>query len=372
MAKRKRYSKSTKIQPAVETLTFDLGNVGLATADPGAIPGHRTYYIDLSQVASLANRRFYRQGLNWAVASMKFNSTVVVPSTTQPAPGQSPEGAIWVQKLPNTWIMSNAWEKGFRAWTRMIKEATIEAPSVRPKFLDFKVFMDANHHDEGVSANLLPAVSGSPVSIGSFTPATRGEWDYSTYEIPVSNADPTLPAGNSVTRDVVAIGGNYTAVGASGNYAVSLIDGYSSSRALPDIEDPNLPDDASSAAGSLAQNWLVALFNEGTSQDSEVLQDLETQNNIAPYPFENDGTNVDTMYPGGPNQLNGLQLVALENITGTTVGGITYVKGSSFPCGLIRIDVQNNNQALELNNILQIDLVPGSHRGYLCEPMTEM
>ena len=98
-----------------------------------------------------------------------------------------------------------------------------------------------------------------------------------------------------------------------------------------------MPEDASSAQGSLAQNWLSALFNEGNNQDSEVLQDLENQNNRAPYPFENDGINTDTMYPGGANQLNGLQLHSIENITGTTVGGVTYLKGGNFPCGLIEI-----------------------------------
>ena len=55
----------------------------------------------------------------------------------------------------------------------------------------------------------------------------------------------------------------------------------------------------------------------------------------APYPFENDGVNLDTMYPGGANQLVGLQIHSIENVTGTTIGGTTRIKGGNFPCGLM-------------------------------------
>lgn len=326
------------------TMTF-------ATPSPGGGVTGRSY-IDLSQVASLLNRRFYRQGINWAVAGFKVTSL-------QP-------GSVNIGKLPNTWVMSNAWEKGFRAWQRMIREATSEAESIRPKFLDFKVYADQAHAVAGSGANLLP------VSFAGIA-ATAGEWDYSTFEVPLSNVDASTAGGNSVTRDVIATGASYAGPGASGNFAVSLIEGYASSRALPDIEDPNMPDDASSAGGSLAENWMTALFNEGNAQDSEVIQDLETQNNIAPYPFENDGVNVDTMYPGGANQLAGLEWHDLVQIYETNVTngvGIQRLKGGNFPCGLIAIDWTPAEQ--NANLVIQIDLVPGNHRGYLCEPMTEM
>ena len=113
------------------------------------------------------------------------------------------------------------------------------------------------------------------------------------------------------------------------------------------------------------------MFNEGTDQTADVIDDLITENNLAPYPFENDGTHLDTMYPGGANQGVGLQIHDLEFITGTTIGGTTRLKGGNFPCGLVRFDFTNDT---EDENILtlQVDLIPGNHRGYLCEPMTEM
>ena len=108
MARRRK----SKIQPAVETLSFYLQPVPVGTASgTGEIaPGQVTYYCDLSQVASLANRRFYRQGLNWAVAGMRFNSTNVINvGGTTLVQQDAPEGSVVVQKLPNTWVMSNAW-----------------------------------------------------------------------------------------------------------------------------------------------------------------------------------------------------------------------------------------------------------------------
>jgi hypothetical protein len=177
-------------------------------------------------------------------------------------------------------------------------------------------------------------------------------------------ADPTATAD----REMVAVGPNYPGNGASGYNAVSLIEGYAASRGLPNVLDPNAPVDAADTAGNTPANWLSAVFNDGTDQNEEVLESMISENNIAPYPFENDGVNLDTMYPGGANQLATLQYHDSALISGTTIGGITRLKGGNFPCGLIR--VSSNIDAP--NTVLVVDLIPGSHRGYLCEPMTEM
>lgn len=336
-----------KIEPSVLRLSFTL------SATDGT--NKATDFLDLSQVASLVNRRFYRQGLNWAVAGLKFVG--------------SNNAQIIVSKLPETWVMSNSWEKGFRNWQRMNNEALAENESVRPKFLDFKIYADSKHHEKGFAANLLPSVisaAGVPV-VGQ-----PGEWESSKFVIP--RTDGTDQANS---REVIAVGANYPGVSAVTGYnAVSLIEGYAASRALPNIIDPNTPGDMDSAAGGTPQNWMTALHNEGTVQDSAVLTDMETENNQAPYPFENGeipggggATWTDTQYPNGANQLSGLQIHNLETVTGTSVGGITRMPGGQFPCGLIRIDV---DAAEGTQFFMEIDLVPGNHRGYLAEPMLEM
>ncbi len=361
MARRKA-RRTPKIEPVPVTLTFDLGQIEAASEGPGVVPRQQTHYIDLSQCVSLVSRKFLRQGLNWAVTGMKLNSVNVVTGTTSPV-ADSPAGSVMISKLPNTWVMSNAWHKGFAHWQQMNNEALQASESVKPKFLDFKVFMDAGHHAAGVTNNLLPVVGQQ----FNWDVAAVGEWDMSKYIIP----DNTNP-GFSTEREIVAVGENYPGAGASGFNAVSLIEGYAASRGLPDILDPNTPDDAADASGASPQNWLAALQNEGTSQDASVLEDMIDENNQAPYPFENDGSNVDTMYPGGANQLPGVEVATLENISGTTVGGVTYLSGSNFPCGLIRIDLFNNDSTFDMYNVLQVSLTNGPVRGYMAQPMQEM
>jgi len=329
--KKSKMARPSKIEPAVQTLTFNYD----AAAFPNA-------FIDLSQVASLVNRRFYRQGINWAVGGFKFLTT---------APGQ-----IQISKLPNTWVMANSWEKSMRTWMKMNNEALAETESVRPRFLDFKVYADTAHHQLGYGQNLLP------VSIG-LGPYQAGEWESSKLVMPLTGTP-----GSSTEFEFVATGANYPgASAATGLNAVSLIEGYAASRGLPNVLDPNTPDDARDAAGATPENWMVATFNEGITQDANVVADMIDQNNIAPYPFENDGVNPDTMYPGGANQGVGLQIHDLELVTGTTIGGTTRLKGGNFPCGLVNISTNIVGQIT-----FQINLIPGSHRGYLCETMTEM
>ena len=130
--------RSKKIEPAVQTMSF---------AIPAGVSGNESSYIDLSQCASLLNRRFYRQGINWAVSSIKILT-------------QSFAGQVLIYKLPETWVMSNAWEKGFRTWQKMNDEALEESESVKPRFLDYKIYADAGHHNIGYVANLLPVAGG--------------------------------------------------------------------------------------------------------------------------------------------------------------------------------------------------------------------
>jgi len=342
MAKR-NYSgkrKQRNIEPAVQTLHFTQINT-----NPGAASVN---YIDLSQVASIVNRRFYRQGINWAVGGFK------IISDGKPV-------ALVISKLPNSWVMANSWEKSMRTWSKMNREALAETESIRPRFLDFKIYADQTHHDAGFGANLLPASAGAAV-------ATPGEWIASKAVVPFGPASP----GNTAEFEFVATGANFPGAStATGLNAVSLIEGYAASRALPYQPDPNTPADADDADGSTPENWMAAIFNEGTDQTSEVIEDMIFENNVAPYPFEGDGISIDTMYPGGANQLSGLQLHDLEYVTGTTIGGTTRMKGGNFPCGLIQFTVSNSGtEASQLS--LLIDLVPGHHRGYLCESMTEM
>ena len=318
-----RKSMKAKIQPAVETMQFSFVHV------PNN--GVQRKFIDISQCVSILNRRFYRQGLNWAVGSIRLFSTV--------------NGEIQISKIPNTWIASNAWTKGFRTWQKMIKNATDEQgmQSIKGKFLDFKIYASGDHHTAGFTSNLLPVDT-------NITTVNPGQWQASEFFIP------NTPGDTASGNEIVMVGANNAPT------YVSLIQGYADSRALPSEHDPNVPDDAS-------LNWYQYLFSEGNTQDNMVITELENTGDKAPYPYENDGTFTDTQYPGGESQMPTLQLHDLASHTVTTIGGQTNLKGGNFPCGLIEVKTNfPSNTGLSL----VIDLVPGNHRGYLAESMLEM
>ncbi len=328
-----------KIQPSELTINLKLPE------QTGAGDTYR--YVDLSQIASILSRRFYRQGLNWAVKGFTFHNVT------------GAQGSIQISKLPTTWIMSNAWEKTFRVWRQMIDNATddSEMESIKGRFLDFKIFADLKHHELGVGANLLPFVKDLP-GLGLDVDATPGQWQMSDITIPSTTGSP----GNITDYELIAVGPNNPGAGASGKDAKSVIQGYADSRALPAQEDPNVPVDAS-------LNWMGSLFNDGNLQTNAVIGMLEVTGDNPPYPFEGDAAGtVDTMYPGGETQLRAMVLHDQMNATTTTVSNKTHSRGGQFPCGLIRIQYDSTLE----DGILQIHLVPGHHRGYLAEPMQEM
>ena len=336
MAKRK-YSNSTKIQPSVQKLWFAVPNWDGVSADD------TRHHIDLSQCASLVNRRFYRQGVNWAVANMTLH---VVNQYGQQyvKPGQS----VSVNKLPNTWVMSNSWEKVFRAWKRQ-QDETLEdgtQESVRAKFNDFKIYMNDHHHSATFTRNLLP--------LGH----TGGEWEAAqivipNYGSPGVNYEPYLMA---VGPDVGGAGGT-----------IGMIEAYANSRSVPQSPDPV------AGAGVLnTANHLRAMFDVGDNNE-DILENVVDKNNDLPYP------QLD--YIGGAVQAPGLEIHSYWNTPLTSVGTRFQMGGGTFPCGLIEVqsnitlyasDDYSGNPLENTFSFLEVTLVPGTHRGYLCEPMTEM
>lgn len=354
---RKRMSEK-KVEPAVMSLFFKPGGLNPSTSS--------TEYLDLSMAVSIANRRFYRQGLNWAIGSIKIMS-YVVDSTGNVNTRANPSGRVSVSKVPTTWISSNSWEKAFRHWQKMNKQSD----GVPGKFHDFKVLLDEAHYDKTVKSMLPFAMpnNGDITTLGTSI-GQVGDWDYSHFVIPEAGA--ADPSGSN-EYDIMFVGDNYP----SSKPVVSLIQGYANSRAIGAAStlDPNTPGEMDDSDGPNPENWLSAVFNEGQEQDSDVVENLQQENVQAPYPFENDADgNTVTQYPGGQEQLNGPQIHAIEPITGSTIGGTTYIQGGQFPCGLVRFDLANytTESGEYLQNVIQIDLVPGDHRGYLCESMVGM
>ncbi len=317
--------KSNKIQPAEMSLFTGTANVAAGAE------GHFT--IDLSQCASLLNRRFYRQGLNWAVAGFKILT------------GSGVTGIVRISKLPNTWVTSNAWEKAFRLWKRQQDEAVDEAgaESAVARFRDFKIHADIEHVTAGFVGNLLPLDNMAAAY-------AVGEWEAAQIVVPNVVADGT---GSLTDPKEYTLHGVGPAV--NGSISRGILQGYADSRAYPQSPDPVSPNIGGPGV------WMVEMWNDG-NDSSEIVDNATDRNDDLPYPQVN--------YPGGGVQAPTMQVHDGSTVSGTTVGGTTRFKGGNFPCGLIRVD--SSLSAGDSPPLLLIDLVPGNHRGYLAEPMTEM
>lgn len=306
------------MEPAPMTITL---------ATPDTVGG--SYTADLSQIASLINRRFYRQGLNWAVAGFKIFSTGT--------------GAFSISKIPNTWVTANAWKKAFEAWNRQQREALAESggQSAAAKFRDFKVHMDVTHMNATFLGNLQPIdASGNA--------AMPGEWEASRIVLPNNAGVP----GDTQRRFLHMVGTNI-----NGSTSRGVLEGYADSRAYPQSPDPVSPDLDD------PNNWLARMFNTG-DDIADILDNATDVNDDLPYDQVN--------YPGGQTNMPGLEyhdVAQLVSYSGTTNVGTQTLKGGNFPCGLIRFDWTPEGSH---NVVIQVNLIPGHHRGYLCEPMGDM
>ena len=319
--------KAPKIQPVPLKLNYTV------------TPGTNTSFIDLWRDASRVARKFFRQGQIAAIGNIR----VTMPSA---AAGQA-GNAVYVSTIQQTWQASNAWHKAFATWNKMNKEAMEEADSIRPAFYDFKIYMDDAHR---LAGNLDPVNLGPFDQVGPFPTAVvtapsplAGEWIYSEIVIPATDS-------SSVSTYNLHMHGDST------GQSKGLIVGYQDSRGVPQSPDPVVPAD-------LSLNWMSAVFNQGTLQTNAVLNDLEDQNDELPYDqLAYPGADTNYIYP--------------ENkawcLNRSTVGVSTFnLGGMAAPCGLLRIDqLYSDDSSTPL--IIEVELLPGTARGYHAVPMTEM
>jgi len=323
-----RASKTRRLQPAVMKLHF-------------AFAPNSTNFVSISEAASRMNRRFMRQGLNWAVANVRV--------TTQPAAVPGVGSSCYVNSIPHTWTVANAWNKAYHAWKDQQDEAIEEAgsESAVARFRDFKISADIDHD---VTANASPVAMGPGTTAGPYPPGlivgpevnAAEEWLPSQVVIPNDG-------GPGVTAEYLL-----HMVGVSTAASKSIIDGYAFSRAFPTSPDPSTP--------SISTSWLSQLHNVGDNQ-SEIVDNAVDRNDELPYD--------QSAYPGGGSNLSQLETQGYV-LNQSTIGVNQYNTGPfTAPCGIIRFDFhgQAPDPSETLFNIVTIELVPGKHRGYLAETM---
>lgn len=324
-----------KLQPAPMTMTFEMGDSGVS-------------FIDLSWAASILNRRAYKQGLRWYVSSMSIYANGTNKS-------------VRVATLQNNWCTFNAWKKGKAMWDKMNDQVLENEEGIQGRYHDYKIFMDrthlVNYLDRGVQTDvaslgktLLPVVYDANTGAPIWPASDNREWNYSEYVIPTDGG--ALPP----------VEANITMNGASNlgaaQKSVALISGYGLSRSRPNVTDPNAPTTS-------VDSWMNSLFDVG-GNDSEIRDNLVDENDQAPYPMVGDASGQER-YPGGESNLAGLELVCppITSSAGTDYSGRTIIPGFQAPCGLIAL---KSDGAVTI----QVNLVPGDHRGYMVDKMGDL
>ena len=344
MAKRSSYRKARTLQPAVMRINY-------------AIPAGEssTSYISLSHDLSKLNRRFYRQGLNWAVANVKI--------TSRPAASSAIGSQCYVSTIPHTWAVANSWMKSYSLWNKQQTEA-LEASNSTDAFAryrDFKVSMEISHVvDEGSPLNLKPVSVGPPqfpyvgTTYGLQISQGPGGIHY------IDNSEEWVGSEIVVPNDGAAgVNVNYTLhmIGPDGPLSKGMIQGYADSRSVPESPAPSMP-------GNVSTSWMQEMFDVG-NDSHDVADNAQNRNDELPYD--------QIAYPGGSGNF-----AELENqgyvLNQSTTGMNTMNTGPfTAPCGLIKIITDGQSADITKGDytIVTVELVPGSHRGYLCETMEE-
>lgn len=319
-------TRGRKPQPAVMQMTFEL-------------PASSAAYIDLALAASIANRRGYKQqDCNWVVGSFElFN------------PIETSNGTVTIQKLPETWVLDNAYAKSKAIWDRMNDQVLDQEPSIQGAYHDFKIAMDADQLVQTIQCDANPTgkILTPQDAFAGFTKAdfTGGvaplaDWNYSQITIPNDGG-----VGGATTSYYLH------AVGDDGATSKSMIKGYARSRSRPLDPDPNVP---------TIEGWMTELFNDGEQLD-ELRDIIADDNDLVPYALAGAATSLE-YYPGGSLEQPTLQMHSLCNFTATTVSQKNSIMGGMFRNGLMKITNQVDNAV-----VLICHMVPGDHRGYMVE-----
>ena len=308
-----------KIEPAVTQIAY-------------ALPAG-TSYVDLAKDLSMINRRLYRSGMVYAVQDIQL----VVSAGTK----QTDIIHVTFETSGNSWIVHNAWKKGFRAWRNQVNELKQGLGSnIEGKWADFKVYLDDSMED----GTILTPVAGDGAAYQT------GEWKHSKLVFDDDGTEREFKMhliGSSNLTDTNEESG------------IGLITEYGKSRARVSQDQP---DTFAEISDSIYAKML------GTDEMSDMMVDnLEDDNDDPPYDFDN--------YPGGGS--NADCAVPVRYGTVTSANGMTTVPGFIAPCGLIKI--QSNEFQLDGSSLYEVATAPtvgmiltvatGPYRGVLAQKM---
>lgn len=238
--------------------------------------GTHFYYLDLASALSIQERKLHRQ------MNIRTVHGGLLKDSNQNA-------TVHLNTVPMTWPVRTAIRRGFKLWTKMNRQAMEGMPgTIRPKYHDFKVFMNQAHQQWFVANGRM----GEHPDDAATNSLLNGEWLPSKYVtedpdvgalVAAGLANPTN-AGSDPDQFYAHIvgphmtGPGYGQAGGDNYTSVGLLQSWLDTR--PQQDDDNEPNIQSQA--ELAFDPLANLFDEGDVVD-ELLENLESINDQAPY-----------------------------------------------------------------------------------------
>lgn len=318
MARTKR-RKGAGIAPAQRTLHY-------------AVPvssGAFDVTLDIAKDLSAVNRRLYRQGMQYYIQNVKI------------ATGKGKVVSV-VSTAGDTWIVHNAWKKGYLFWREQQKIVSDNFPSIQGKWADFKVTLW-----DGASAALDSFAGGDAVA--------ADEWNYSNY---VWDDDGTERSPT------------FTIIGATvPTSKIGMIQEYALSRARP-------------AAAPTLDNPSESIYSKSLVNDEAMvalIDVIESENDLAPYDMD--------QYVGADTQSDE---PLVQNINFASEFAPSNTGGFTAECGLVRIagtsqlsvtfphatagdntydDIHYLEENLDDSLILQVTVAPGPYKGVMASKM---
>lgn len=261
--------------------------------------------IDLAHGMSITERRMIHQKQVFTV----MGGMIVDDATNT---------KVKISTAPNNFYTRNAVTRGFRAWkAQRAKALSSESSAKSAKYADYKVKLDAS-----------AVTYKRPFSAGSVE-ASNGEWDYS---------DLTADQGG-VTKQMMIVGNQDTA----SLYCLSL--GWLSTRAAPQVQEPNMPDLNSDGNEDINTDFISTLFQD-TNESTLRIDDVIDEGDGTPFARLELMTTQSAYSPSEPNNLQ------LQYIHHSSVNELaSSIPGFQALCGLLRVDVTNGS-----NPILVVDV----------------
>ncbi len=304
-------------------------------------------YCDIGFMLSRLNRKSFRQGMQYQIQNVELIGDL------------GTDIDLSVNRLSETWVMANAWEKAFRHWKEQQDEAMdiTGSESRRAAWNDFKIYMSEEHFDFAVANGGIPSLlqtnSITEATAKTIDPTANTQWDYSNLVVP---NDPT--SGATTEYSMWMVGDDN-----AGKDGVGLIHNYALSRARPELFDPNQP--APSIDGGIFQD----MVDVGEDLE-EILSNVRTENFTPPYIMGDvDSSNVQEWYQGGANDI--LAGFTNQDILAVRSGSGSVTTDNSGPflasCGLLWFFHENENPVF-----VKITVSAGYYKGVMARPMKDV